>query len=112
MKDLWKEILIKWYFTKNTRKEIYKHAFKFLQENKNQGLCACILKGYYAYRRSLPKNSRKRAFMYDCDLIYPYNHLERYPEIEKHRVPGRSYWFPFDEDGHKKRIEILKSALQ
>lgn len=81
-------------YTKEQRHEIYKKALDFLIEY-----------GYFGYM---------------CNAIhlvsgkYP-SDMSVYPEILKGKpTVGKyaSYWFPFNKQGHEKRIEILKQAIK
>ena len=49
----------------------------------------------------------------DIQNINPYDHMDKYPEIYKHKPDNENhYWFTKDKEGIAKRIAILKEAIK
>ena len=87
--------------TKERRLEIYKLAFKYIEtyaeryhEIYNTGICWAI---------AMVKSDFKET---------PYPDLESYPEILSYKPENAGvYWWPNDEIGVQKRIEVLKEVI-
>jgi len=85
--------------TKKKRLKFYKELLKVVCEDPDtcEGMC------YYISRII---NVKKR---YDRDGI-----IKQFPELWKHRpkIKSRDYWFPLDDEGWQKRIDIIHNIIQ
>lgn len=76
------------------RLEIYRQALSMIENRECLGLCHALL-------------------INSLHIFSPFDYsLEFFPEIKKHEVNEKDWWFPLDEYGRTQRIKILKLAIE
>lgn len=86
-------------FTPFQRLEIYRQALAMIQMCECNGLCHALL------------SASRDIFNSPLDFTRLDFSLEFFPEIKKHKVVDKVYWFPRNEFGRQQRMLILKSAI-
>lgn len=84
--------------TKKKRLKFYKELLKVVCEDPDTYVGMC----YYISRII-------NVEMYDRDEI-----IKQFPELWKHRpkIKSGGYWFPLDDKGWQKRIDIIHNIIQ
>jgi len=96
--------------TPTQKKEVYKRAIKVMEKavknNNIMGLCWCISGAVHdlKYGEGIE------------DVAYGSNMKHSFPEVYKFKPKIREwhschYWFPCNEEGMQKRIDILQKAI-
>lgn len=81
-------------FTPLQRYKIYRKALSAIESGESLGLCHALFMA--------SRNIFENVFNFSVDF---------FPEIKKHEVDGKDWWFPLDEYGRQQRILILKAAI-
>jgi len=78
-----------------------------------RGLCSAIYNAIFKIYNNTPEAQESYKWDVNC-YADPYNGMEGYPEILKHKpISHGIYWFDrYDIEGINKRIAILEEAIQ
>ena len=96
--------------TKAIRYQLYLDAIEILKneqelKRESMGICKAIYTSYLSHLEGYENNS-----------FCPYTNLKAYKELYDYKIENNVnpifYWFPLNDTGNQKRIEILTSIVK